>query len=134
MTAVQKLKVLIADDEPDAIAIVGRKVAEAGFEVVKASDGAEAWEMILSARPDIIVLDLNMPHKDGFSILRDLKTSAALAGTWRPVIIVSARHELDDMRQGMDLEADHYLTKPCSAEEIVNAVRLMAALIPLRNS
>jgi DNA-binding response OmpR family regulator len=125
------LKVLIADDEPDVLAIAAKKIRESGFDVVSAADGVEAWEKILSESPDVIVLDLNMPRKDGFSVLKDLRTTPPDA-RWRPVIILSARTEMDSFRKGFSLDADHYLSKPCSMEELVGAVRLMASLIPMR--
>jgi DNA-binding response OmpR family regulator len=126
-----KLKVLVADDEPQVLEIVSRKLQEAGYDVVVAADGVEAWERIQSDAPDIIILDVNMPRKNGFAVLRDLRSNPP-EGKWRPVIIVSARNELADVREGMGLHADSYLTKPCTMEDILKAVRLMAALIPMR--
>jgi DNA-binding response OmpR family regulator len=124
-------KVLIADDEPDALEFAAKKIAGAGFQVVTAVDGVDAWDKIRSELPDVVVLDLNMPRKDGFSVLKDLRTTPPDA-RWRPVIILSARTEMDSYRQGFSLDADHYLSKPCSLDELVSAIRLMATLIPMR--
>ncbi len=125
------LKILVADDEPDVLAITARKLREAGFKVVTAVDGEDALVLFNSEEPDILVLDVNMPRKDGLEVLRQVKAAPA-SKRWIPVIIVSAQGELEDMRRGFDLQADHYLTKPCRMEDIVQAVRLMATLIPLR--
>jgi DNA-binding response OmpR family regulator len=127
------LKILVADDEPDVLAITARKIRDAGFMVVTAADGQEALELFRAEAPDILVLDVNMPRRDGLEVLACVKAESALT-RWVPVIVVSAQGELEDMRRGFDLKADHYLTKPCRAEDVVHAVRLMATLIPLRSS
>lgn len=128
-----KLKVLMADDEPDVLSIMAKKVQAAGYDVVAAHDGEEAWTKIAKEDPDIVVLDVNMPSLDGFSLLKRLRESPP-SKKWQPVIIVSAREELADLQQGFSLEADHYLTKPCNIEDILKGIRLMAQLIPQRKA
>jgi DNA-binding response OmpR family regulator len=113
------------------LSITCRRLKDAGYDVIEAADGEEAWNRILDSSPDIIILDVNMPKKDGFSVLRDLRANPP-HGKWQPVIIVSTRHELEDFREGMDLKADHYISKPCTVEDIIKAIRLMATLIPSR--
>ena len=125
------LKILIADDESEILMVLAKMVRAEGFDVVTACDGAEAWDKVLSEKPDILILDIDMPKKDGFAVLKQLRTSPP-DKKWRPVIIVSGRQEMDSFRQGFDLEADHYLTKPFRMEELSSAIRLMASLIPLR--
>jgi CheY-like chemotaxis protein len=127
----ERLKILVADDEPQVLEITSRKLRENGYDVVVAADGIEAWARIQSESPDIILLDVNMPRRDGFTLLADLRKDPP-QGKWQPVIIVSARNELADFRQGRDLHADHYLAKPCTMADILKAVRTMAALIPQR--
>ena len=127
------MKVLIADDEPDVLETMAKRVISEGFDVVTATDGIEAWEKITAGVPDIVVLDLVMPGKDGFEVLKDLRAHPP-SDKWQPVIIVSAKDELADMQKGFALEADHYLTKPCQMDDVVKAVRLMAGLIPQRCS
>ena len=126
------IKVLIADDEAAVLEIMARKVASAGFEVITASDGKEAWERIQSEHPDVVILDLIMPHMDGFGVLSQLRTNP-LSAKWVPVIIVSAMDEMQDMHKSFNLQADHYLVKPCQIEDILKAIKLMISLIPLRN-
>ncbi len=127
------IKVLLADDEPEVLEIMARKVALEGYSVIKASDGEEAWQKIQQESPDIIVLDLTMPKKDGLEILKELRDKPP-SSKWQPVIIVSARRELEDLHKGFDLEADHYITKPCNFVDIVKAIRLMINLIPQRKA
>jgi len=127
------IKVLIADDEKDVLDIMKKRIEAAGYTVVVASDGEEAWEKIKSESPDVIVLDLTMPKRDGLDVLKDLRGNPPSA-KWQPVIIVSARGELEDMKKGLSLEADHYIAKPCDAEVILKGIRLMTSLIPQRKS
>ena len=123
----------MADDEPYILEIMAKKVKQAGYEVITASDGEDALYSIKSENPDIILLDLNMPKMDGFTVLKKIRENPA-GKKWQPVIIVSARTELDDMKQGFSLEADHYITKPCNIADILKAIKLMTNLIPQRKS
>jgi DNA-binding response OmpR family regulator len=124
-------KILIADDEVDVLEILAKRLMQAGYEVVSAHDGEEAWKKIQSELPDVIVLDLTMPKKDGLEVIKLLREKPPTK-KFQPVIIVSGRKELEDLKKGYDLEADHYLVKPCTVEEILKAIRLMIALIPRR--
>lgn len=128
-----KLKILIADDEPDILSITAKKIMAEDYEVITAKNGQEALEKIYSQKPDIVVSDLTMPEKDGWEVLQEVRKNPPTS-KWIPFIIVSARGELDDMRKGFDLEADHYITKPCPVTDILKAIRLMAKLIPSRGS
>lgn len=74
-------------------------------------------------------MDLMMPKQNGFEVLRRVRTHLSV-DKWQPVIIVSAKRELEDLREGYALEADHYMTKPCPIEDILKSIRLMVSLIP----
>lgn len=128
-----KIKILMADDEHDVLVIMAKRIAAEGYEVVTASDGEEAWNKIKSESPDVILLDISMPKKDGFSVLKELRTNPP-SSKWQPVIIISAHRELDSMKQGFSLEADHYIIKPCSIDDILKSIRLMISLIPQRQN
>ena len=128
-----KIKVLIADDEQDILGIMAQKVKMEGYEVTTAQNGREAWDLIVKESPDVILLDLLMPEMDGFSILKRLRENPP-SDKWQPVIIISGLNELDDMQKGFSLEADHYITKPCRIEDILKGIRLMVSLIPQRKS
>ena len=123
------LKVLMADDEPDVLAIMAKKIKAAGYDVVTAADGQEAWDKIIVENPDVILLDITMPKLEGFEVLQRLRETPP-SKKWQPVIIISAREELKDIQKGYSLEADHYLTKPCNIDDVLNGIRLMAQLIP----
>ncbi len=128
-----QIKILIADDEKDVLDVMEKKIKQAGYAVVAARNGQEAWDKIKSESPDVIVLDLTMPKMDGLDVLKNLRESPPSA-KWQPVIIVSARGELEDMQKGFSLEADHYITKPCSVDVILKGIHLMEVLIPQRKS
>ena len=127
------IKILIADDEEVVLDIMARKIASQGYDVLTAHDGQEAWDKIISEVPDIIILDLNMPKLDGWAVLSQLRQNPPTK-RWQPVIIVSTQSELDSYKKGVNLEADHYLSKPCQIEDILKAIRLMLSLIPLRHT
>jgi len=127
-----QIKILIADDEEVVLEIMAKKIASYHYEVITAKDGQEAWAKIVSDLPDIIILDLNMPRMDGWAVLSQLRQNPPLK-RWQPVIIVSAQAELESFQKGVNLQADHYLTKPCQIEDILKAIRLMLSLIPQRD-
>jgi len=127
------LKVLMADDEPEVLEIMAKKISAQGYTVITAPDGVEAWEKIQTESPDVILLDINMPGMDGFEVLGALREHPP-AAKWQPVIIISARTELEDIKKGLSLEAEHYIMKPCSAEDVLKAIKLMASLIPQHKS
>ena len=127
--ATKQIKVLLAEDEPEVLSIMSKKVAAEGYTVITASDGEEAWEKIQRESPDVIVLDLIMPKRNGFEVLRNIREQPT-SGRWQPVIIVSAKRELEDLQEGYTLEADHYITKPCQIEDILRSIKLMIRLIP----
>ena len=125
----QSLKILVAEDEPDVLNVMCKAVAREGYNVVSAAVGEEAWQKIQSEIPDMILLDINMPVKNGFEVLKLVRENPS-GDKWQPVIIVSARSELNDIRNSYNLEADHYIAKPCQMDDVLKAIRLMAALIP----
>lgn len=123
------IKVLMAEDESEVLSIMSKKIASEGYTVITACDGEEAWEKIQTEAPDVIVLDLIMPKRNGFEVLRRVREQSP-RGRWQPVIIVSAKRELEDLQEGYALAADHYITKPCQIEDILRSIKLMVRLIP----
>ena len=126
------IKILIADDEATVLEILGRRLKANGYDVIMASDGLKAWELIQKENPDVVVLDVMMPQLDGYGVLSQLRSHPP-SKKWIPVIIVSAIDEMQNIQKGFNLEADHYLVKPCSIDEILKAIKFMLSLIPLRN-
>ncbi len=114
--------VLVVDDEPDLVEILTALLNERGFSASGASDGAEALEIIRSVRPDVILLDLEMPRVTGWEVLQQIKTNHG----WKDigVVILTGKHQtLEERRQGKAWGATEYLLKPCSPEDIVRAIQ-----------
>lgn len=118
-------KILIADDEKATLDLLEKSLSRHGFEVVTACDGLEAKDKILQEKPEAIVLDLIMPNLDGWGVLQWLKNDVKLN---IPVIILSAKGELDSMKRGYNLAADTYLVKPVDIDELLGSIRAVCSL------
>ncbi len=118
-TAASGTRVLVVEDEePLRMALVDALRAE-GFEVLEAGDGERGLELALSGGPELVLLDLMLPRRDGFSVLRALREDRLTA----PVIILSARGEEWDRIQGFEYGADDYVVKPFSVRELLLRMR-----------
>jgi DNA-binding response OmpR family regulator len=114
-------KILVVDDEPEAVELVKFNLDQAGFAVITADDGAEALQKARSHRPDLIVLDVMLPEIDGLEICKLLRRDASTAGT--PIIMLTAKAAEIDRVLGLELGADDYVTKPFSPRELVLRVK-----------
>lgn len=114
-------KVLIADDEPDIVAILGGRFRAAGFDVVEARNGAEALESARRSRPDVLLLDVMMLELNGFQVCRRAKADPALGDV--PVVLLTAKDSEADRFWGAEVGADLYLTKPMDPASVVARVR-----------
>jgi signal transduction histidine kinase/DNA-binding response OmpR family regulator len=112
--------VLLADDNADLRDYVRRLLAAQGYEVATVPDGEAALEAVRARRPDLLVSDVMMPRRDGFSLLAAIRADAALRDL--PVIILSARAGAEAQVEGLDAGADDYLAKPFSARELIARV------------
>ena len=117
----EHIKILIAEDELDPQYIMAKRFAQEGFQVITAQDGREAIDKIRIESPDIIILDLMMPHVDGFGVLRYLRENVP-PSRWQPVIIVSARRDLENFNEDFFFKSDYYISKPCKLGEVIGAV------------
>lgn len=114
---------LIVDDDPAIIKFVRGYLEQAGFAVLTAADGDRALQIVRHERPDLVVLDVMLPGRDGWEITRSIRADAALAAT--PIILLTARVEQTDAIVGLELGADDYITKPFNAHEVVARVRAL---------
>ena len=114
-------RILIVEDEQDITNLIGFNLERAGFEVLKAFDGVEGTAIAKRERPDLIVLDLMLPGRDGFAVFRELRRDSRTATT--PVIMLTARAQTQDRIQGLEAGADDYLTKPFSPKELILRVQ-----------
>jgi len=123
-------KLLLVDDDKEIIDSLEPRLRREGYDVSVAFDGEEALTKVKEHNPDVILLDLMLPKVNGFEVLKDIRLK--FKDKWRPIIIISAKHELAAVKECYDLEADHYLTKPCSIEKILRGIETMISLIPAR--
>jgi two-component system alkaline phosphatase synthesis response regulator PhoP len=121
MTA--KPTILIVDDDHSITRVVRGYLEQAGYAVLAAHDGATALRLLRTDRPDLLVLDVMLPDRDGWEITRIIRADADLATT--PIIMLTARVEDTDKIVGLELGADDYITKPFNAREVVARVRAL---------
>ena len=111
-------KILVVDDEEHIIELVELYLSKEGYQVVKATDGDEAVEKFADEKPDLLVLDIMLPGRDGLDVLRQVRKTSQV-----PVIMLTARESEVDKVVGLELGADDYLTKPFSPRELVALVK-----------
>ena len=114
-------KILVVDDSPTELALMSLPLKEAGYWVVTAIDGEDAINKVVSENPDLVVLDVVMPKKNGFQVCREIRTR--LGKLTLPVIMLTTKQEASDKFWGLKQGANEYMSKPFSREELLAAVR-----------
>lgn len=114
------MKILVADDDLDLLGLVAYSLTNAGYLVVKASDGPGALAMFDAEAPDLVVLDINMPGTSGFDVCTAIRARGDV-----PVMMLTARGEEQDLVRALDLGADDYLTKPFSPKTLLARVKAL---------
>ncbi len=114
------MKILVADDDPDLLDLVAYALGQAGYLVVKATDGTSAIGKFEAEAPDIAILDINMPGASGFEVCSAIRSRSTV-----PVMMLTARGEEQDLVRALDLGADDYLTKPFSPRTLLARVRAL---------
>jgi two-component system response regulator MprA len=114
-------RVLIAEDDRSVREAVERALRFEGFEVATVRDGSEALQALLNDTPDVIILDVMMPHIDGLDVARRVRAR----GDTTPILMLTARHEVSDRVAGLDAGADDYLVKPFALEELLARLRAL---------
>jgi two-component system, OmpR family, alkaline phosphatase synthesis response regulator PhoP len=123
MTDPQRLRILIADDEPNILISLEYLLKREGYEVSLARDGDEALAAIVAQRPALVLLDVMMPKRSGFEVCAELRANEATKDTL--VLMLSAKGRETDVAKGLGSGADAYMTKPFSTKELVAKVREM---------
>ena len=118
-------KVLLVDDDPVILKLLQVNFEMEGYAVVTAGDGVEGLEKARAEHPDVILLDIMMPRKDGLEVTRELKGDDATKGM--PIILLSAKAQASDIEVGKEAGADDYVTKPFDPLELLERVRDMLA-------
>lgn len=112
--------ILVVDDSPTELQLTTSALRARGYRIRTASDGEDALAQIQAERPDLVVLDVVMPKKNGFQVCRDLKSSPETKDI--PIILVTSKNQEVDKFWGMKQGADEYLTKPWKEEDLLSAV------------
>ncbi|MFC1996621.1 response regulator [Chloroflexota bacterium] len=114
-------KLLIVDDEADTLRLVSLMLERQGYEIITAKDGKTALEKVLSDKPDLILLDVMMPEMDGFEVLKLVRSDSKTESI--PVIMFTAKSQVEDKITGLEAGADAYLTKPTQPRELFAQVK-----------
>jgi two-component system, OmpR family, response regulator MprA len=117
----EQARILVVDDEPAVQSALLRALTLERYQVAQAADGREALERLDAAPYEVVILDISMPHVDGLEVCRRLRE----AGDRTPVLMLTAREEVDDRVAGLDAGADDYLVKPFALRELLARVRAL---------
>ncbi len=112
--------VLVVDDDPVIRQLLEVNFEMEGFSVLSAADGDEALATARDLRPDVIVTDVMMPRRSGLDVVTELKADEATAAI--PVLLLSAKAQTGDVRAGLDIGADDYVTKPFEPQDLIDRV------------
>jgi len=118
-------RVLVADDDPDILRVLTQNLEAEGFRVTTCDNGDDAGEMARTIAPDLIILDVMMPKRDGFDVLTSLKANPSTREI--PVVMLSARSNDEDVWNGWRSGADYYVTKPFEMDELLRFVTTATA-------
>src|SRR6266404_87804 len=116
-------RILIVEDDPDIAELVARYLDKAGFTTERAATGRDALTSIAARPPDLVVLDLMLPHVDGLEVCRAVRANEVTSAL--PIIMLTARAEESERIVGLEIGADDYLAKPFSPGELVARVRAL---------
>jgi DNA-binding response OmpR family regulator len=119
-------RILIADDEPNIVVSLEYLMKREGFEVTVANDGEAALQAVASLRPDLILLDIMLPKKDGFEVCQQIRANPEWRGV--KVVMLTAKGRDTEVTKGLALGADAYVTKPFSTKDLVAQVRKLLGL------
>ena len=115
-------KIVVVDDDADLLRLVRIKLSKEGFDVVTAVDGEEGAAAILREKPDVMIVDVMMPKKDGYQVLTEVRVKM---GKKTPIaIMLTAKAETRDIAKGLESGADDYITKPFSPRELVERINV----------
>lgn len=117
------IKILIADDEPDILEIVGFHLSKAGYEVITAKDGSEAIEKAKITQPDCIILDIMMPKRNGFEVCEYLRSQPSFDKTL--IVLMTALNDETSHIKGLELGGDDFVSKPISPKVLLSRINAL---------
>ena len=125
-------RILVVDDDHSIVKVLSSYLERSGFQTFPAYDGEMALHQLRRERPDLVILDLMMPNRDGWEVTKIVRADHSLAAT--PIIMLTARVEDTDKIVGLELGADDYITKPFNAQEVVARVKSLLRRVKLDQS
>ena len=129
-TEANKYKVLVVEDDPMMLELICTRLTLAGYQTLHARDGYEGLDRLRDAKPDAVLLDINMPRLDGFGVLRQMKTLGHLPRL--PVMVLTARNQSSDVQEAVKLGARDFLTKPFDDQRLLARVSRLVRPAPAR--
>ncbi len=123
-------KILIVDDEPNILLSLEFLMRREGHAVITASDGQQALDKLSEDRPDLMILDVMMPRKNGFEVCGEVRADPTFASM--PILMLSAKGREAEMKKGLSLGANAYITKPFSTHDLVEKVNELLMLFATR--
>lgn len=125
-------RILVVDDDRSIVKVISSYLERSGFQTFPAYDGEMALHQLRRERPDLVILDLMMPNRDGWEVTKIVRADHSLAAT--PIIMLTARVEDTDKIVGLELGADDYIAKPFNAQEVVARVKSLLRRVKLDQS
>ncbi|MEO8403279.1 MAG: response regulator transcription factor [Chitinophagaceae bacterium] len=116
----QKVKILVAEDDLQLGFIIKDNLEEAGFHVINCPDGEVAWEQFQKTNPDLCILDVNMPYRDGFSLARKIRQKSDVV----PLLFLTAKSLEEDKLKGFEAGGDDFIVKPFSMKELLSRINV----------
>jgi diguanylate cyclase (GGDEF)-like protein len=126
------MKVLLAEDSRSNQLLIKAYVEDAGHEVITADDGLAVINLFAELKPDLVIMDVNMPKKDGIEAAREIRKLSELDNDWVPIVFLSAMDNSDDIVRGIDAGGDDYLTKPVDGKVLNAKLRAMQRIAAMR--
>jgi len=126
------VRILVIDDDLDTLRLVGLMLQRQGYEIIAASNGTQGLEKAINEKPDLILLDVMMPDMDGYEVTRRLRKNPATSTI--PILMFTAKTQIDDKVTGFEVGADDYLTKPTHPTELQAHVRTLLARTPAKKT
>ena len=117
-----KVKILIIDDEEDFLMLLKKKLESVGYEVITAGDGEEGIEKAETEKPNMVICDWAMPKKNGFEVLKELRERGSLHA---PFVMLTALDDFDKVKKAYDSEADFYVPKTITLDALVKRIRTL---------
>jgi DNA-binding response OmpR family regulator len=114
-------RIMVVDDDPDTVTVLARYLQREGFGTLEALSGAQCLKLVGEHHVDVILLDLMMPEMDGFAVVRALKNNPATAEI--PIIMITARDDIDSRSEGMRVGVSDFLAKPVLRKQLANRIK-----------